>query len=135
MRRAALLAGCCGVLCCVVSCGQADQSSSRSGVTGSVVVDIGCPVLEGASSCPEVPLRARVVVLRVNSTENVAMVETGTDGRFRILLPPGGYELRGENLTGAPVPAAMPVVATVVANEFTQVTVRFDSGVRGPSGG
>ena len=84
---------------------------------------------------PEVPLQARVVVLRANTTEEVAMVETGADGRFSIPLPPGSYELYGENLAGAPVPTAMPVAVTVMAGEFSEVTVRFDSGVRGPSGG
>lgn len=135
MRRDAVLLISCGLLYCFATgCGQPSQASS-SGVAGNVVVDVGCPVLEGTSPCPEVPLQARVVALRANSTERVATVETGADGRFRIPLPPGGYELHGENLTDAPVPTAMPVPVTVVDGEFAQVTVRFDSGVRGPSGG
>lgn len=71
---------------------------------------------------------------RAGSVERVAAVETGADGQFRIPLAPGDYELRGENLTGAPVPTAMPVPVTVMGGEFAQITVRFDSGVRGPSG-
>ena len=96
------------------------------------MVDVGCPVLEGTSPCPEVPLQARVTVLRADSAGRVAVVETDTDGRFRVPLPPGRYELRGENLAAAPVPTAMPVSVTVVDGEFARVTVRFDSGVRGP---
>jgi hypothetical protein len=100
------------------------------------VVDVGCPVLEGSSPCPEVPLRARIVVRRVGTGERVTAAESGADGRFRIVLAAGRYELLGENLAGAPVPTAMPVPVTVGAGEFVSVTVRFDSGVRGaPAGG
>jgi hypothetical protein len=98
-------------------------------VAGAAVVDVGCPVLEGGTSCPETPLPARVVVLR--GASRVTAVETDAGGRFRIPLPAGDYELHGENLTGAPVPTAMPVPVTVAPGEFSQVTIRFDSGIRG----
>jgi hypothetical protein len=38
--------------------------------------------------------------------------------------------LRAENLTGAPVPTALPVVAQVPDGGFAAVTIAFDSGVR-----
>jgi hypothetical protein len=114
--------------------GGGRPGSPASGVAGVAMVDVGCPVLEGSSPCPEVPLRARIVVRRVGTGDRVTAVESGVDGRFRVLLAPGRYELRGENLAGAAVPTAMPVPVTVRAGEFVSVTVRFDSGVRGAPG-
>lgn len=77
-------------------------------------------------------MRARIVAMRAGSAERAGAVETGSDGAFQMVLPPGSYDVRGENLTGAPYPAAMPVPVSVRANEFAAVTVVFDSGVRGP---
>ncbi len=127
---AAGLAGCAGA-------GSESPSPTRatSGVRGSAVVDIGCPVLEDASPCPQVPLQARISVVQPGSAQPAAVVQTMADGTFDIGLPPGIYELRGENLSGAPVPSAVPVTVTVRAGEFAQVTVIFDSGVRAPGQG
>ncbi|HEV7900015.1 MAG TPA: hypothetical protein VGP31_19455 [Planosporangium sp.] len=64
------------------------------------------------------------------------MAQTQSDdlGYFRVVLAPGGYVLKPENLTGAPVPTARPVPVQVSAGRFTTVSVHFDSGVRGPAG-
>jgi hypothetical protein len=94
------------------------------------MVDGGCPVLEGTSSCPQKPLRARIKVIRIPSEDLLTAVDTAEDGRFRIALGPGAYELRGENVNGGPVPSAMPLPVNVAVGVFTEVTVQFDSGVR-----
>lgn len=109
-----------------------EGSAVDAGVFGVAVVDAGCPVLDAGTSCPDVPLRARVVVLR--STDRVAVTETDPKGRFRAVLPPGSYVLHGENLDNAAVPSAMPISVTVHPGEFTEVTIRFDSGIRGVPG-
>ena len=95
------------------------------------VVDTGCPVLPAGSTCPQTPLPARVVVLDAGTQERVAEVRSGADGLFEVEVPPGRYELRGENLTGTPVPVALPISATVSTGRFTEVRIEFDSGVRG----
>jgi hypothetical protein len=111
------------------------SDSGRSGVQGTAVVDIGCAVLENSAPCPRTPLRARILVFEAGSIDRTAAVETGDDGRFWISLTPGEYELRGENVTGQPVPVAMPVTVTVRAGEYGDVTIEFDSGVRGAPAG
>lgn len=117
----------------VGSSGAGTAGAGDSGVVGGTVVDAGCPVLREATPCPERPLAARVIVLDASTQRRVTEVETGDDGRFRVGLPPGGYELRAENLTGGLLPVAQPVPVVVRAGEFTSVTVRFDSGVRAPA--
>jgi hypothetical protein len=143
MARCLRVVLCCllgGLTGCASSGGGEARSSAvashrSSGVLGTTMVDRGCPVLEGSSSCPEVPLRARVVAVRTGSGAPVGAVESGADGRFRLELEPGRYELSGQNLTGAPVPTAMPVQVTVDPGAFVRVVVHFDSGIRGaPTG-
>lgn len=118
-----------------VGCGSTPGSGAppASGIEGTTVVDVGCPVVRGTSGCPLRPLRARIVVVRGYS-DVVAQVDSGADGRFRIPLDPGAYVLRPDNLASAPVPSARPMEVTVRAGAFARVVVRFDSGVRGPAG-
>lgn len=108
-------------------------SGASSGVEGVTVVDEGCPIQHGTAPCPERPLRARIVVVRQGSSDVVARTESDGAGRFRVPLRPGRYLLRPENLTGAPVPWARPVDVEVRAGAFSNLTVPFDSGVRGPA--
>jgi len=113
---------------------QASATPGGSGVKGIATVDAGCPVLEDASACPRVPLHARIVAVWAGTTKRAATVETNLDGAFQMTLMPGAYQLEGETLTGAPYPAATPVLVNVRENEFAQVMVVFDSGVRAPGG-
>jgi hypothetical protein len=103
-----------------------------TGVQGSAVVDEGCPVVVAGSQCPWRTLRARVIVLDRDGRE-VTRTDTGGTGRFRIMLSAGDYVLQGQNLTGGPLPVASPVPVTVHESGWTSVTIRFDSGVRGPA--
>ncbi|MFF5074162.1 hypothetical protein ACFY2R_23900 [Micromonospora olivasterospora] len=48
-------------------------------------------------------------------------------------LEPGGYELRGENATGRPVPQATPVNLVIRPGRYAEIEIRFDSGIRGAS--
>jgi hypothetical protein len=124
-------------LCLVCSTGCAGtpraDPSSDSGVSGVTIVDRGCPVVRGSTPCPTEPLSARVVAVRAGSTETAGSTESDAEGRFRIAIAPGQYVLRAENLSGAPVPTAMPVAVEVPDGSYVDVTLRFDSGVRGPT--
>ena len=103
-----------------------------TGVQGTALVDEGCPVLPVGSQCPQRPLRARVIVLDSKGTE-IARTDTSDTGKFVVPLAAGDYVLQGQNLTGAPLPSATPVPATVRDGALTSVTINFDSGVRGPA--
>lgn len=93
-------------------------------------MDGGCPVVSEASPCPDVPLAAKITVLSEDNTE-VATTESDAAGRFQISLPPGEYVLRPTNLESSLLPRAMEVKVTVVSGAFQDVTLQFDSGVRG----
>jgi hypothetical protein len=77
-------------------------------------------------------LAATVVVSRPGGDE-VASARSGKDGKFKVAVPPGSYEVGTENLQG--IQFSKPVSVTVPANRFVEVTVSVDSGIRGPESG
>jgi hypothetical protein len=108
--------------------GRAEQSQD-SGVTGTSVVDGGCPVVHIDEGCPDRPMPAHLTVTQGNSTV-LASAETSPDGNFWIPLAPGSYTMTPTNTSGSILPSSRPISLDVHEREFTTVTVRFDSGVR-----
>ena len=58
----------------------------------------------------------------------VANAQTDGQGYFEVRLVPGHYIL--ESLEGTSLPFLEPIQVTVRDGEFTEVELRFDSGVR-----
>ncbi|HET7678387.1 MAG TPA: hypothetical protein VFK38_11120 [Candidatus Limnocylindrales bacterium] len=73
---------------------------------------------------------AATLVLRPedDETREIARTQAGADGRFEFRVPPGDYVIWP--LPGDPFPTAQQVPVTVVAGEFTEVQVNYDSGIR-----
>ena len=111
----------------LVACSAGPMSS---GISGQTIVDGGCPVLSNTGPpCPEQPLAAQVTI-KDPKGQTVAETTSNDQGEFRIELPPGEYTISTSNLSGAPLPYASPEEVTVRADNFTEVKVKFDSGVR-----
>ena len=106
------------------------DESTHSGVTGVTVISSSCPAVPDTEVCPDQPTAAHLAVTAAGSSRVVASVDTGADGRFRIVLAPGAYTLTPTNTSGAPMPTAYPISFEVHEREFTTLTVKFDSGVR-----
>ena len=104
--------------------------AERSGIEGRVTVGPQCPVLEEGVSCPDRPHWAEIRVLDEGSDRVVATFMSDEDGQFRVELPPGRYVLDpGEPLL-VDEPRAEKMTVSVEAGRYTEVTVRFDSGIR-----
>ncbi|MFF4039759.1 carboxypeptidase-like regulatory domain-containing protein [Streptomyces sp. NPDC001816] len=103
-------------------------ADTRSGVRGVVVRWPTCPV-EGAPESQDCsrPAEATVRVRDRSSDTEVARVHTGPDGRFRVPLRAGAYEVRAR--TSGPAHCA-PVEVTVRPDAYTKITVRCDTGLR-----
>ena len=110
--------------------GPDGDPGAGSGVRGVTVVDAGCPPTVEQPACPTGPLAARLEFVAEGASEPTAAVDTAPDGTFSVDLAPGSYDVVPENLTGAPYPRADPVTVEVRPGSFTELTVRFDSGVR-----
>lgn len=134
MRSAQVVAVTGAALCllCLSACAGSSGAAQGpdSGVSGITLVDHGCPVLRPSTPCPTHPVRAQVVAVRAGSTETAGRAQSDSDGHFRMSLEPGSYVLQASNLTGAPVPTAMPTQVEVPNGSYVDVTIHFDSGIR-----
>lgn len=119
---------------CANGSGHTSSNSppAPSGVRGVAVVDVGCPTQPTGRRCPVRPVAAHLTLSKAgrSSASPVARADTGGDGRFRLVAPPGRYMLSGtaEGVMGS----ADPVTVVVRAGRFAAVKVVFDSGVRVP---
>ncbi|HKO74332.1 MAG TPA: carboxypeptidase-like regulatory domain-containing protein [Gaiellaceae bacterium] len=107
----------------LAACGGS-AGSSTSGIRGHAFVSPVCPVEPCPSPSP--PYTGIFVVRQAGKV--VANARTDGQGYFEIRLVPGHYTL--ESLEGRFLPSLKPVQVTVRDGEFTEVELRFDSGIR-----
>lgn len=101
-----------------------------SGVEGIVLLGPQCPVVREGTPCPDEPFAVDIEVMRAGSTNVIATTRSGDDGRFRIALGPGDYVLDPVEIGDRPFPRGGPVEVTVRADEFAEVTITLDTGIR-----
>lgn len=103
---------------------------SESGIEGKAVISPvhPGPIREGQSDTA--PFQTTLVILRASDGSEVTRVETGSDGRFHVVVPPGTYLVGPPRGTGRRLPRAGEETVTVVSGRFAQVTINFDSGMR-----
>jgi hypothetical protein len=117
------------------ACAASRPSPSQpldSGVQGVTMVGPTCPVQPDTAACPDQPFaKANLTVTRQGSATVVATGRSDADGYFRIPLAPGAYTLHPANPAGTAVPPSAPARAFLVhPDAYTQLTLRFDSGIR-----
>jgi len=102
--------------------------SLPSGIAGTVTIGPMCPVERIDDPCPDRPYAATFTV-QDDAGHDLCTVQSGDDGRFRLGLPPGSYEL--VPLIGpSHLPYATPQQVTVAPNQYSEVSIGFDSGIR-----
>ena len=109
---------------------KGESPTTQTGLKGHMMIAAPCPgpTLDD-KPCPDQPLRASFEVLD-SKNKVVARFQSDAEGRFEIALPPGTYTLIPE--AGAPLfnPRSQPQRVTVQTDAMTDVTLRFDSGMR-----
>ena len=110
--------------------GSVVSTKTESGIEGQAVISPAHPgpVRPGLSSTA--PYKTTLVVWSVGDNREVARVETGSDGRFRVGLPPGTYRVGPPQRSKRFLPRGSEETVTVAAGKFVQVTITFDSGMR-----
>jgi hypothetical protein len=100
-----------------------------SGIEGHVTEGPMCPgpVAIGDNSCPDKPYQATLSILGSNNKE-VTRFQTDPSGYFKINIAPGTYILHPES--DMALPHASDQTFVVQPDQFTQVTVIFDTGMR-----
>ncbi len=105
------------------------STTPTSGIEGYVTQGPMCPgpVAFGDSSCQDQPYQATIAILNADKQE-MTRFQTDTAGYFKITLAPGSYTLHPESEKIMPHASDQAVVVT--PNQFTQVTVMYDTGMR-----
>jgi len=115
------------------ACAQAASynptSTPSSGIEGYVTEGPMCPgpVAIGGSSCPDKPYQAAISILSTDSQE-IIRFETDPSGYFKISLLPGTYILHPESEMALPHASDQTIIVT--PDQFTQLTVIYDTGMR-----
>ncbi|MFN8619811.1 MAG: hypothetical protein U0869_11500 [Chloroflexota bacterium] len=104
-------------------------SATDSGIAG--VVHLG-PTCEGATrASPCIEVYSAALQFLDSEDDLVGELTSATDGSFRITLPPGIYTIQPvppEN--GDQFPVAQPLSVVVGEDEYTQVEITYDTGIR-----
>ena len=112
----------------LIGCGSSDAGSTGSaGIRGRAIVGPRCPVELEGSPCPDTPWEG-IVVATDTATKNTFTVRTDAEGRFRLPLAPGTYELAIRTDTSPP--RVRPQTVTVPPGSFVDVILSVDSGIR-----
>jgi hypothetical protein len=112
--------------------GGADVSNAaESGIEGQAVIQPTRPgpIRPGLPS-PSAGYQTTLVVYSETGGREIARVQTGTDGRFRVSVPPGRYMIGPPRDELRRLPRGSEQEVEVRAGAFTSVTVHFDSGMR-----
>jgi len=100
-----------------------------SGIRGTVLLGPTCEGATRADACTE-PYAARLIILDADGTP-VGEASSGADGLFEIVLPPGVYTIQPVPPEGdALFPVAFPVSVVVGEEEWTEVGIDYDTGIR-----
>jgi hypothetical protein len=121
------------VLFCVAAFGGCSSQAASalrpdSGIHGTVLYGPTCPVQRPGQRCVR-PYQATITIRALPSHRIVARpTSSASTGRFSVRLRPGRYVLVPA-ATGFPARTHSADV-TVRRHRFTNVTIRYDSGIR-----
>ena len=109
------------------ACSPVNPTPADSGIRGQVSIGPVCPVVQAGMDCDDKPYQASFTVLTSKGKE-ITRFQSDSNGLFEIAISPGDYILRPESPNVLPYAAEQTF--SVVAGQFTQLTVTYDSGIR-----
>jgi hypothetical protein len=107
-----------------------DQTQSESGIEGEALIGPIRPVIRVNIPTPNTaPYQTTLVVVTAKEGREIRRFETGSDGKFRVKLPPGEYIIKPVT-QGKIGGRASEEQVVVSAGKFIHVRINFDSGMR-----
>jgi hypothetical protein len=111
----------------LATCSIYSPTPRGSGIEGQVLLGPMCPVVQQGQECPDQPYQTTLAVNSLNGVQ-IVQVQTDAQGHFQVPLVPGEYILHPESPNG--IPFAGDQAFTVQTGQYTQITVKYDSGIR-----
>jgi hypothetical protein len=106
-------------------------AQTESGIEGQTLISPTRPGPVRADTPSTAPYAATLAIVAKASGREVARLKTGSDGRFRVALPPGQYRVVPvQERPGRFLPSASEEEVTVRPGQFARVEIHFDSGMR-----
>jgi hypothetical protein len=104
-------------------------AQGESGIEGQAIISPARPgpIRQGESG--SAPYKTTLAIRSITDNTEVKRLETGSDGRFRVVVPPGTYRI-GPVARAGRFPRGEEQTVTVVQGKFAHVTIEFDSGMR-----
>ena len=101
-----------------------------SGIEGNITIGPTCPVerVPPDPTCADKPYQATVIVKTADEQKEIISFSSDKDGKFKVKLIPGTYVLVPVINNTYPRASSQKVIVKV--NNFTQVNISFDSGIR-----
>ncbi|MCA1812473.1 MAG: hypothetical protein LC624_00805 [Halobacteriales archaeon] len=117
--------------CALLLAGCAGQPDGTSGIQGKAMLGPTCPVERDPPDpqCADRAYAGNLTVLEAGSGR-VVKVFTAQDGTFRVALAPGNYTIGDAGSESRLPRCATDGPFAVVAERYTEVTVRCDTGIR-----
>lgn len=101
----------------------------KSGIEGVVLRGPMCPVMRVGEECPDAAYQTEVVVYRAaTNTEVFATVQSDTEGKFSVTLPPGEYVVNARN--DGISKTCSDTLVTVGSKKIEKITISCDTGIR-----
>ncbi|HET6382946.1 MAG TPA: prealbumin-like fold domain-containing protein [Armatimonadota bacterium] len=104
-------------------------AGAASGIAGTVYKGPISPVTQNGASNEEPLANATLQIMSADGATLITSVTSGSDGSFSVDLPPGTYKVVPISGTNG-FPHASPFTVTVNANEVSNITVNYDTGIR-----
>ncbi len=110
-------------------CVSTNYTSATSGIHGQVTLGPTCPVQRpNDPNCADKPYQTSLIVLTEDG-KLAANVQSDAQGNFTVGLMPGNY-IVSPAPSNRPLPRAAPQPVRVNDNQFTDITIQFDTGIR-----
>lgn len=110
--------------------GETVTAQGESGIEGQAVIRPARPGPTRQGEPDTAPYKTTLAVRSASDGREIRQLETGSDGRFRVVLPPGIYKIGPAARAGRFFPRADEQTITVRQGRFAHVTIEFDSGMR-----
>lgn len=118
------------VLLLVACVAQPQETGTLEGhVTIGPLIPVSQAGVPDPTPAPEVYAARQIVILTADGQREVARVQVGPDGTYRVTLPVGSY-LVDINHIGIDAAAGLPATIEIASQQVTRLDIDIDTGIR-----